>query len=92
MTTQLTVTLDGVPHTLSADPARTLLDTMEASGLQPPSSCRDGSCGTCMCTLLEGDVELHHNNVLSQADMDAGWIIACQALPRSAEVRIKFPD
>lgn len=92
MLTQLTVTLEGVPHTMSAEPSQTLLATMEASGLQPPSSCRDGRCGTCVCTLLEGNVELHHNHVLSQADLHAGWIIACQALPRSAEVRIKFSD
>ena len=92
MLAQLTVLLDGVLHTMVAEESQTLLDAMDASGLEGPSSCREGSCGTCMCTLEVGQVELRQNNLLSQSDFDDGWTLACQAMPRSAEVRIRFPD
>lgn len=88
----LTVILDGNTRDIEVDESVRFVDAMEQAGLRPPYSCRDGSCGTCMCTLEEGDVELHHNNILTQADINDGWIIACQAMARSPAVRIRFPD
>lgn len=92
MPAQLTVHIDGVIHTMAVEESQTVLEAMETSGLEVPSSCREGSCGTCMCTLEAGQVELRQNNILSQSDFDDGWTLACQAMPRSAEVRIRFPD
>ena len=35
----------------------TLLEFAEAEGIDPPSSCRQGVCLTCMCELKEGEVD-----------------------------------
>jgi 3-ketosteroid 9alpha-monooxygenase subunit B len=45
-----------------------------------------------MCTLVSGEVELLHNDALDAGDLAEGWILACQAVPTSAQLRIRFPD
>ena len=46
-----------------------------------------GACGTCRAKLLEGTVEMDHNYALSQADLDAGYVLTCQSHPTSPTVR-----
>jgi uncharacterized protein len=35
----------------------TILEFAEANGINPPYSCRQGICLTCMCSINEGEVE-----------------------------------
>jgi len=72
--TQITVELDGAVHEVSGQSGELLIESLEAAGLQPPFSCRAGACAACMCHLEEGDVELVHNHVLSETEMNEGWI------------------
>lgn len=44
-----------------------ILDAAEAAGLRPPSSCLEGTCGTCETTVLEGDVD-HRDSILTDAE------------------------
>lgn len=89
---KLSVTLDGAEHRLQVPANATLLDTMLAAGLNPPNSCRSGSCGACMCKVDEGSVTLKLNAVLDEDDLAEGWTLACQGIPASASLRIRFPD
>ncbi len=84
------VTLDGQTHVLPWPAGTRLLDVIIAAGLNPPYSCRQGQCGACACRLLDGDVELVHNEVLEEEDFADGYILACQALPRSDTVSITY--
>lgn len=68
-----------------------LLDAMIAHGLNVPSSCRSGNCGTCLCTLEEGSAILSENTVLDDDDVEEGWILACRARPKSAKIKVVFP-
>lgn len=86
------VELDGVRHELQGRTDELLVDSMDAAGINPPYSCRAGACATCMCKVEEGDVELLHNHVLTDQDMQEGWVLACQALPLSPRVRLKYPS
>lgn len=89
---QLAVRLDGQEHQLACDSGETLLDAMHRAGLNPPSACRVGGCASCMCTLESGDVELLHNDALDAGELAEGWILACQAVPTSGQLRIRFPE
>jgi 3-ketosteroid 9alpha-monooxygenase subunit B len=89
---QLAVRLDGEDFQLSCDSGETVLAAMERAGLNPPSACRVGGCASCMCTLESGDVELLHNDALDAGELAEGWILACQAVPTSAQLRIRFPE
>lgn len=88
----LEVTLDGTSHAFDCAAGETLLDSMLRAGLAAPSSCRSGSCGACMCRLEEGDVTLRANAILDSDDLADGWTLACQGVPASAKVRVRFPD
>jgi 3-ketosteroid 9alpha-monooxygenase subunit B len=89
--TQVEAELDGVTYNATCAPDQLLIEALEAVGMQPPFSCRSGACAACMCKLVEGDVELVHNHVLAQSDLDQGWILCCQAIPKSAKVKITYP-
>lgn len=84
--------LDGASAQFICEPNETLLDAMERAGLSPPSSCRSGLCGACMCRVEAGSVTLAGNGVLDEEERAAGWTLACSATPASAELRIVFPD
>ncbi len=50
---------------------RTLLDTLRDAGLEIPSNCQEGLCGTCEVPVLDGDVD-HRDVVLSAAERREG--------------------
>ena len=92
VTSTLFVELDGQTHELQCSSQQTLLDAMLKADLFAPYSCKVGACATCMCTQVEGDIHLQHNEVLEEADLQKKWTLACQAYPRSDVVRVRFPD
>jgi ferredoxin-NADP reductase len=56
-----------VPRDLS------LLEAIEAQGIDTPSLCRGGACGQCELEVLEADGALHHHDVyLSDAERASG--------------------
>jgi ferredoxin-NADP reductase len=52
---------------------QTLLESIEAAGVEVPYLCRGGVCGFCQTKVLEADGELlHHDHFLSDADKARG--------------------
>src|SRR5689334_3441229 len=83
--------LDGVVTKTTCQPGQLLIEALEAAGMAPPFSCRSGACAACMCKLDEGEVEMVHNHVLGQNDLDQGWILCCQSIPKSPKIKISYP-
>ena len=82
---------DGVTRTLTMDPARqTVLSAGQAAGLELPYSCEAGMCCTCRCRLVEGRVEMDANYSLEPWEMEAGFILSCQARPTTDSVTVDF--
>ncbi len=83
MTThQLCIEPAGWP--LPADAAQTLLHSAEQAGVTLPSSCRNGTCRTCLCRLTHGQV--HYRIAwpgLSAEEKAEGWVLPCVAYPLS---------
>lgn len=90
--TRLTVELDGEKRTINCEPGELLLAAMRRAGLQAPHSCLVGACASCMCTLVEGEIELLANDALDAEELKEGWTLACQAIALSANVHLRFPD
>lgn len=57
--------------TLQVGPDDSILSSLEAAGLECPSSCEQGVCGTCRVKVLEGHPD-HRDFVLSDAEREAG--------------------
>ncbi len=61
---------------------QTLLDSMEQGGLQWPSSCRSGSCRTCLSRLVHGEVRYEMDwPGLSPEEKAEGCVLPCVAYP-----------
>lgn len=71
-------------------PKETLLQAALREGIPFPHSCRVGGCASCKCKLVEGQVkELTETGyILSDDELDQGYILACQSVPRN-DVRIE---
>ncbi len=74
---------------LSAD-GENLLDAGMAQGADLPFSCKAGICATCRCKLVSGDVEMDIDHGLQKQEIEAGYILSCQAHPLSDTVRVDF--
>lgn len=74
---------DGQRVTVNAN--ESLLKAALDAGIAWPHNCRVGSCGECRSRLLSGKIkELNDfSYVLSQEEIDAGMILACQTCLRS---------
>lgn len=55
-----------------------LLDALESHGIPAPSSCRGGSCGTCVLPLLDGQVAYPVEPAASFGDDE---VVTCSAVP-----------
>ena len=62
----------------------TLLEAAEMSRVQLPSSCRNGTCRTCICKLLSGEVTYTVEwPGLSAEEKAEGLVLPCVAKPLS---------
>lgn len=67
-----------------AEAGTTLLKAAESAGIEMPSSCRNGTCRTCICRLLSGSIR--HTVEwpgLSAEEKAEGWILPCVAEAQS---------
>jgi NAD(P)H-flavin reductase/ferredoxin len=86
--TPTTAHINGQPTAVARD--ETILQAALRQGIDFPHSCRVGGCATCKCKLIEGKVkELTESTyILSDDDLDQGYILACQSVPLS-DIRIE---
>lgn len=87
---QVDIELDGEHYELQCQGDETILDAAERAGVELPYSCMAGMCASCMCEVTEGEVKLLHNDVLDERDLSKGLTLTCQAVPKTAKVRLKY--
>jgi ring-1,2-phenylacetyl-CoA epoxidase subunit PaaE len=69
-----------------------ILEAAARAGLDLPFSCRAGVCSTCRTKLVRGEVELAQNYALEDWELAQGFILACQAHAKSAELEITYDE
>ena len=70
--------------TCSSDAATSVLISAEAAGIVLPSSCRNGTCRTCLCKLDAGTVRyLVEWPGVSADERREGWALPCVAVALS---------
>jgi ferredoxin len=60
------------------------------AGIDVPHSCREDRCGSCVATVVEGEVEMASCDILEPGDLQDGLILACQSRPVRADLHIDF--
>lgn len=90
-TSEVTVVMDGrsISFDLTAD-GENVLDAGMNQGMDLPYSCKGGVCSTCKAKLVEGKVDMDITHGLEAGELDAGFILTCQAHPISDKVVVDF--
>lgn len=90
-TSKVTVVADGRSIMFDlATVGENILDAGMHNGMELPYSCKAGVCSTCKCKLVKGEVDMDITHGLEQHEIDAGYVLSCQAHPISDEVVVDF--
>jgi phthalate 4,5-dioxygenase reductase subunit len=81
-----TVKLARSGDVLEVSTSKTILEVLRDHGLDVPSSCETGTCGTCRTKLLEGEAD-HRDLVLAEHERK-DTIMICVSRGRSGKITI----
>ena len=56
---------------------QSLLEAAAAAGVEIPSACRQGQCGTCKTRVLSGQVRMTAENGLDPESKSLGFVLTC---------------
>ena len=84
---------DGIQRELEfrrTDPS--ILDAALQAGFDLPFACKSGVCCTCRARLLSGQVRMDKNYGLDARDVEAGYVLTCQAHPLTDRVVVSYDE
>lgn len=67
-----------------------VLEAAIEAGVDAPFSCKGAVCCTCRAKVLEGQVKMTANFALTDAEVEEGFILTCQAHPLTEKVVIDY--
>jgi ring-1,2-phenylacetyl-CoA epoxidase subunit PaaE len=85
-----TVILDGKRTDVPVAAGEAVLDAALRAGLDLPYACKGGMCCTCRARLVEGEAAMAVNFSLEKWEMEAGFVLTCQAHPSTARVVLDY--
>ncbi|RJQ77288.1 phenylacetate-CoA oxygenase/reductase subunit PaaK [Pseudonocardiaceae bacterium YIM PH 21723] len=87
---EVTVVLDGRSTTMTLPRDAPVLDSAQRVRGDLPFACKGGVCGTCRALVCDGSTRMRRNYALESHEVEAGFVLTCQALPTSDKVTIDF--
>lgn len=69
-----------------------VLDAGHKAGADLPYACKGGVCCTCKAKIIEGSARMDVNYSLEPEEVDAGYVLTCQAHPTSDKLVVSFDD
>lgn len=90
---EITMTLNGKTSTFEMEPSdENILEVAQKTGADVPYACKGGVCCTCKAKVTAGEVEMAVNYGLVQDEVDAGYVLTCQAKPITKKVSVSFEE
>jgi ring-1,2-phenylacetyl-CoA epoxidase subunit PaaE len=86
----VTVVLNGRSTQLVLPRTEPVLDAAQKVRADLPFACKGGVCGTCRALVTSGEVTMRRNFALEDDEVDAGFVLTCQALPVSDKVTVDY--
>lgn len=82
--------VDGKRRDVPVADGEAILDAALRAGMDMPFACKGGMCSTCRARLVEGEAPMELNYSLEPWELEAGFILTCQAHPTSKRVVIDY--
>jgi ring-1,2-phenylacetyl-CoA epoxidase subunit PaaE len=67
-----------------------ILDAALEYGADLPYACKGGVCSTCKAKITNGEVDMTINYALEPDELAAGYVLTCQAHPRTPSIYVDF--
>ena len=67
-----------------------ILDAALRNNADLPFACKGGVCCTCKAKLIEGIAPMEVNYALEKDEVEQGYILTCQAIPKSDKILVDF--
>ena len=87
---QATITLDDEEFEVTIPKGMAILDAAMKNDIDVPYSCRGAVCSSCIAKLEGGSAEMRQNFVLTDEEVNEGYVLTCQAIPTSAKIKVDY--
>ena len=86
----VTLHMKGEIHRIPCKYPDTILQSARKHGIVLPYSCETGKCGSCLAKILEGNVWLSYNEVLTNSDLQKGLTLTCVGYPVGGDAELEI--
>lgn len=82
--------LEGRMSSTRMDPTTAILDAALRVRPELPYSCKGGMCASCKAKVIEGEAVMTKNYALTDVEVEAGFVLTCQAHPAGDHIVVDF--
>ncbi|WP_442264704.1 2Fe-2S iron-sulfur cluster-binding protein [Tenacibaculum sp. ZS6-P6] len=90
--TEITVVLDDEKTTFTMPQDSDILAEALRKKIDAPYSCQGGVCSSCIAKVTEGKAVMVKNQILTDEELEEGFILTCQAHPTTPTITVDFDD
>ncbi len=89
---QIEVTVDDETFSFTMDKKMLVLDAVLKENIDAPYSCQGGVCSSCIARVTEGKAEMAKNQILTDDEIEEGFILTCQAHILTPTLKVDYDD
>lgn len=82
--------LEGRMSSTRMEPSTAILDAALRVRHELPYSCKGGMCASCKARIIEGEAVMDKNYALTDSEVEAGFVLTCQAHPAGDRIVVDF--
>ena len=86
----LQIIFNGETHVITAGENQSVLQAALQNNIPLPYSCRIGICSSCTARCTRGKVNVIANEVLTDAELNQGWVLTCTGYAVTDDVVIEY--
>lgn len=89
---EVTVLLDDETTTFTMSQTADILSESLRHKIDAPYSCQGGVCSSCIAKVTDGKAVMVKNQILTDEELEEGYILTCQAHPTTPKITVDFDD
>ncbi len=90
--TQVEIVVDDETFSFTMDKKMIVLDAVLKENIDAPYSCQGGVCSSCIAKVTEGKAEMAQNQILTDGEIEDGFILTCQARALTPTLKVDYDD